>query len=292
MMAWAGYPSTGADSPERRTSPRPSPRHLGDGAVGVDGAGAGAVAGSPSPFPQLQRALARLASSVVSSSEAASELEPSPDRGIAVRGVGGEDQGEGDHELLGAESALLGMCGARRMGHVMLLRERPLLLPLPPPPPSLVCPLFCPLVCFLDCPLVFVCRCCAGPAGEDHSSVLQDLMACIARSGAGVDALDSWLLGRAEETAHSGAVQLEPYPPTAEVYHEGLVVDSDTEHTLYATGDHHSVSATTARPAAGHNDRGTLRPFCVQPTSLPFDIVPLLSSFTCPLFRAGGFVHG
>lgn len=156
-----------------------------------------------------------------------------------------------------------------------------------------------PLSAFLTVPLsvpllslVFVCRCCAGPAGEDHSSVLQDLMACIARSGAGVDALDSWLLGRAEETAHSGAVQLEPYPPTAEVYHEGLVVDSDTEHTLYATGDHPSVSATTARPAAGHNDRGTLRPYCVQPTSLPVDIVPLLSSFTGPLFRAGGFVHG
>jgi hypothetical protein len=163
MMAWAGYPSTEADSPERRTSPRPSPRHLGDGAVGVDGAGAGAVAGSPSPFPQLQRALARLASSVVSSSEAASELEPSPDRGIAVQDVGGEDQGEGDHELQGAESALLGMCGARRMGHDMLLRERPLLLPLPPPPPSLVCPLFCPLVCPLfcplDCPMTVPCFC-------------------------------------------------------------------------------------------------------------------------------------
>ena len=88
----------------------------------------------------------------------------------------------------------------------------------------------------------------AGVGARGHESVLRDLTAAIAGSGACVDALDTWQLRDVDETTHSGSVQLEPYAPAADPYHGALVMDSDAETGLYV--------ALEAKLAAMPADRG------------------------------------
>ena len=87
-----------------------------------------------------------------------------------------------------------------------------------------------------------MCLACAGQAGADHVSLLRELMERVSGSSGMVDAQDSWLLRDVDETSHSGTVQLEPFAPSADVGVASLVIDSDTEDSMYAVPEPKAAS--------------------------------------------------
>ena len=59
--------------------------------------------------------------------------------------------------------------------------------------------------------------------------------------------MDSWLLKDVDETLHSGIVQLETYPPSADTFAGGLIVDSDTEDAMYVVPELRTSLTVTDR---------------------------------------------